>query len=315
MITIRHRAASGKRWTKREFPTEAEATEYASRLSTTGETVWEGRPEAQDPPKTPRAMWTGTIAFGMVSVPVRLYKATDGRESPLRSTCREHGGPVQQRKWCVAGGHELTAAEIGRAVEVPGGLTPISDAELNALPAGQPKTMSVDGFLPAGSVPALYQEGSYFVAPDKLGTTPYALLVAALTRTNTIGIGRVTIQQTEHLCLLRPTGDRLELVTLHWPSEMRSPERLPAGADVDPAALTMACTLIEAMSRPAFEPAAYVDVRRGELDKLIDAKAQAAGPAAADADGTIVTGLMERLAASVEANKRAAPPRPRRNAK
>jgi len=290
----------GKPPRKQKHATEAEAISHSLAQPEAAEVVWEGRPDKADPPRTPRAMWTGTIAFGMVTAPVKLHSAAGDETPKLRQLCREHNVPIRQRRWCDAGDHEVASADIAKGIETQGSFAQLTDAELDQLPKGPAKTIAVECFLPAGKVPAIYQERSYFVAPERLGTRPYALLVAALKRTKTEAIARVTIRESVHLCLIRPEGDRLTLFTLYWPAEVRSAERLTEGAAVDPAELKIAVQLVAGLKRESFEPAAYHDAYADALNRTLDAKV-AGGPGPEPAK---VIDLMATLKASVDAAKR-----------
>jgi len=304
MITIRH-AAPGQPGHEREFATDGEASAYARSLPETEAVRWEGKPERADPPLATRAMWTGTIAFGMVTAPVRLYTATEDGTPALHQFCKHHGTRLRMRRWCDHGeGHELASTDIVRGIETAGGPATVTPAELVELREQTgPKAIAVEEFVPAGSVPAVYHDRTYYIAPDKQGRRPYDLLAETLRRTRTVAIGQVTMRERRHLCMVRAEHGRLVLVLLHWPSEVRSDASLPnlyGEAAVNADELGMARLLVRGMRQPIFDANRYHDPYAEALNARLDAKT-VAPPVAATAT---VIDLMAKLRESVDEAKR-----------
>jgi DNA end-binding protein Ku len=305
MITIRHRMP-GQQWREREFATNGEAETFAKGQPEDSEVSWGGHAETEDPPMATRSMWNGTIAFGMVSAPVKLFKATEDSTPGLHQFCAEHGQRMTFKRWCEGGdcGHELSSDQIVRGVETAGGPATLTDAELAELRAGTAKTIQVREFVPARSVPASYHDTTYYLAPEKGGRRPYDLLAAVLERSRCVAIAETTIRERTHLCMIRPEAGRLVLVTLHWYGEVRSDAGLPnlhEQAVVPAAELEMARTLVRSMRQPTFQPHRFQDPYATALAARLEAKVAAVEP---EGEQPNVLDLMGKLEASVKGAKR-----------
>lgn len=303
MITIRFRATKRGKWQTRTFELNVEAEQFCKALPEATETVWEGSAERPDPAPT-RAMWTGSVSFGMVNVPVKLYSATEDPTTELHQLCREHHSPLRYKRWCDHG-HELTAADTIKGAKVAGAYVPLEASDLDALPKATPKTVAISEFVPAISIPAIHRDRPYFVGPDKTGRHAYDLLVLSLRRTGTIAVCSIVIRDREHLAALEPDGDSLILWTLRRSAEIRSNARLPhleGETQVSPAELDMACELIKAQTVTMFEPSTHPDRYAAALGQLVERKLTSATP---EAPAPNVVDLMSSLKGSVERARKA----------
>ncbi|MFJ9026306.1 Ku protein [Streptomyces sp. NPDC102259] len=171
------------------------------------------------------ATWSGTIAFGMVSIPVQLYAATEEHTARLHEIDTADGSRVQHRRFCAAEGREIPYSEVGRGVAVPDGrMLPLSEDDLARLPLPTKHTITVAGFIePTGVVPLSYDR-PYYVAPAAPeAERPYALLVEVLSRTGLVAMAKVAIRSRERRAVVRPYAGMLLLQTLRWRDEIRDP--------------------------------------------------------------------------------------------
>jgi DNA end-binding protein Ku len=181
-------------------------------------------------------IWSGTLTFGLVAIPVRMESATRGHKIAFRQTHREDRGRVKYRKVCEADGERLEQGEIGRAWEAPDGtLVPVSDDELDALPLPTAKTIEISGFLNLASVPTQMFDQPYFLAPAApAATKPYVLMREALARAGKAAVGKYALRGSrEALDLIRAQGDALIVQRLHWPDEIRPADDAKSRGDVD----------------------------------------------------------------------------------
>ncbi|MFF7987036.1 Ku protein [Streptomyces sp. NPDC007901] len=171
------------------------------------------------------ATWSGTIAFGMVSIPVQLYAATEEHTVRLHEIHTADGSRVQHRRFCAAEGREIPYSEVGRGVALPDGrMLPLTEDDLARLPLPTKRTITVVGFIdPHGVVPISYDR-PYYVAPaSRDGGRPYALLVEVLARTKLVAMAKVAIRSRERRAVVRPYRGLLLLQTLRWGDEIRDP--------------------------------------------------------------------------------------------
>jgi len=267
-------------------------------------------------------MWKGTISFGMVSIPVRLYVANDSHSVSFRQLCSEHLSPIKYKRWCSAGDHEVSYSDIVKGYEVGAdNYVVINDAELDNLPLATAHSIEIGEFVPNDDIEGgLYFKSAYFVEPEQAGLKPYHLLRKALEETGMTAVARIAFRDREHLCALRPTDAALLMNTLYWPDEIRPISELKGlasdGADINPRELQMAKSLVESLAEERFDPSRYQDRYHDALMEVVNAKIQGqeviAAPEAEAAPR--VMDLMEALKASVEAAKkqRAAKPRTRK---
>jgi DNA end-binding protein Ku len=255
-----------------------------------------------------RVVWRGTISFGLVTIPVRLYVATESKNVPSHQVHVSDGGRVQYKRVCSIDGAEVPYEEIGRGYEsATGEIVMLSEVDLAMLPAKTSRSIEVISFLPIPAVDPIYLDRSYYVEPEPQGAKAYRLLRDALRKQGRVAVAKVTLRDREIVAALRVHEDVLILATMLWPDEVREP-RFPFLADDDEWStpsqeLAMAEALIDSLSDEELDPGRYRDVHRETLNALIDAKAtgrtvtQDAQPVAASPD------LLGALRASIEAAK------------
>jgi DNA end-binding protein Ku len=257
----------------------------------------------------PRSMWKGVVSFGMVSIPVRLYVATESGGISFRQLCAEHMSPIKYKRWCTAGEHEVSYGEILKGFEVGDDrYVVIDDKDLDNLPLPTAKTIEIHEFVPRNDIPAgLYLKSPYYVEPEESGKKPYHLLREALQVTDRTAVAKVAFRDREHLCALQPMDGYVLLNTLNWPDEIRSVEGikgLEGEVQIAPKELELAKVLIDSLAAD-FNPERYHDQYREALMKIVEAKMEGQVYEAPEvAEEPKVMDLMEALRASVEAAKR-----------
>ena len=267
-----------------------------------------------------RSIWKGAITFGMVTIPVKLYSATESKDVRFRMLCRQHEAPIEEKRVCSDGGEELAWAELARGFEVGKGEFVVLDPEeIDAAKPESSSTIDIGDFAEAAEIDPVYFEKSYFLEPTDIGAKPFSLLMRALEETKRVALARVTIRTRERLATLRTYEDGMVLETMFWPDEIRSTGALdlPEGAEtkVRPKELEMARSLIESLAEK-FRPESYNDAYRDALELLIASKMKGeTRNARRRKPAPKVIDLMEALRASVdqakEGKKRAAPRRKR----
>jgi DNA end-binding protein Ku len=255
-----------------------------------------------------RVVWRGTISFGLVTIPVRLYVATESKNVPSHQIHMSDGGRVQYKRVCSIDGAEVPYEEIGRGYEsATGELVVLSDVDLAALPARTSRSIEIVSFLPTDAVDPIYFDRSYYVEPERQGAKAYRLMRDALRKLSRIAVAKVRLRDREIVGVLRVHGDVLVLATMLWADEVRKP-RFPFLADDDEwvtpsQELAMAEALIDSLSDEQLDPARYRDVHRETLTALIDAKATGRAPTPAPGSGAAPPDLLSALRASIEAAK------------
>jgi DNA end-binding protein Ku len=256
-----------------------------------------------------RAIWKGAVSFGLVSIPVKLYTATEERDVSFHQVHREDGGRIRYKRVCQIDGEEVQYSDIAKGYELPSGETVvITDEDLADLPLTSSRVVDVLSFVPLEQVDPIYFAKSYYLEPDKTATKPYVLLREALERADSVALVKVAIRTRESLATLRVRDGVLVLETMIWPDEVREPDFgfLDDDVQVRPQELAMAQSLIDSMSGD-FDPTQYHDDYRDALQQVIDAKVEGREiveqPAEQEDTGSVVD-LMAALRASVAAAKK-----------
>ncbi len=260
----------------------------------------------------PRSMWKGTISFGMVSIPIRLYVATESHSASFRQLCGEHMSPVRYKRWCERGEHEVQFSEIVKGYQVGGDdYVVIEDKDLENLPLPTAHTIEIAEFVPGSDIQdGLYVKSAYYVEPEEAGRKPYQLLREALAATDMTAVAKVAFRDREHLCSLQPHQEMLVMNTLHWPDEIRSTEGLKGLAEdsvrITPKELQMAKSLVQSLAEESFDPKRYTDGYHEALMTIVNAKVEGAQVVEAPQPSSApkVMDLMEALKASVDAAKK-----------
>lgn len=254
-----------------------------------------------------RSMWKGSITFGLVSVPVALFKAVEEHSGPSMHMVHEKdGGRIKLRRFCEVEDVEVPFAEIVKGYESDDGREAIiTKADMDDLPLPSKRIIDVLGFVDEGSIDPLRLSSPYYagVAP-KTPAKPYVLLRDAMAESGKVAVTKVTLSTRESLAVLRVHGDLIVLQTLLWPDEIRQPEGLaPKGeSEVRPQELKMARSLMDTLSED-FDPDTLHDDYAAALAQLIDAKLEGVPVPegeAAPAAGANVLDLMDMLKRSID---------------
>ena len=257
-----------------------------------------------------QVVWRGTISFGLVTIPVRLYVATESKRVPSHQIHVPDGGRVQYKRVCSIDGAEVPYEEIGRGyVSTTGELVVLNDVDLAMLPAKTSRSIEVISFLPMAAVDPIYFDRSYYVEPEPQAAKAYRLMRDALRKLGRIAVAKVTLRDREIIAVLRVHDDVLLLATMLWPDEVREPS-FPFLTEDDEwltpsQELAMAEALIDSLSDDQLDPARYRDVHRETLTALVDAKAtgQTVTTQEAAPRGAAPPDLLDALRASIEAAK------------
>ncbi|WP_130493340.1 non-homologous end joining protein Ku [Motilibacter rhizosphaerae] len=253
-----------------------------------------------------QAIWKGTVSFGLVSIPVRLYAATEEKGISFRQVHDADGGRIRYKRVCSVDGEEVAYRDIVKGYELPDGeMVVLTDDDLGALPLPTKRVIDVLEFVPLDQVDGIYLSKPYFLAAEGPGTKPYVLLRDALEAAGRAALVKVALRNRESLAVLRPKDGALLVQTMLWPDEVRD-----AGAfapdeavEVRDQEVAMAQSYIETLSGD-FDPEQFSDDYRVALEELVEAKVSGRAvqePAEqADTGGTVVD-LMAALRASVEA--------------
>jgi len=256
-----------------------------------------------------RSIWSGSISFGLVNVPVKLYTAVSRKNVHFHQLHAADGARIRQRRVCEADGAEVAYEDIVKGYEVaPDTYVVVDPAELDALDPKKTKTIEIEQFVDLAEIDPILYDQPYYVVPATGAAKAYRLMLEAMAGSGRVAIARVVLRQKEHLVALRAAGAVMLMETLVFADEVVAPESLDevaAGAEVEVTEreLTVARQLIEMLSAP-FDLAQYHDDYREAVLALIERKmtgqevalAPAATPAPAAAPD-----LMAALQASVEA--------------
>src|SRR6266852_1247454 len=220
----------------------------------------------------PRAIWSGVITFGMVSIPVQLYPATQDKDVSFHLLHKPDHSRIKFKRWCAAEDREVEQDELVKAFEVSKDqYVEITDEDLEKLPLPARHTIELSAFVSAEEIDPIYYDKSYYLEPQETGVKPYALLIKVLEKKNVTGVASIAIRNKESLCALRPMAGALLLETLHYPDEIREREMSAPHVQVNDRELTIAASLVDALAED-FDPAKYKDHYREALLELIEAK-------------------------------------------
>ncbi|MEV7011867.1 Ku protein [Streptosporangium sp. NPDC051022] len=254
-----------------------------------------------------RSIWNGAVSFGLVTIPVRMYAATEQRNVTFNLVHREDAGRIRFRRFCSACEEEVPYAEVAKGYELPTGDVVVLDGDdFEGLPLSTAHRIEVLQFSPADQIDPILLGRSYYLEPEPSAVGPYALLRDALERSGRVAIVKVALRQRESLAALRVREGVFVLETMLWPDEVRPADfaLLEEGVDVRPQELGMAESLIESMAAD-FDPSRYRDTYREALQEVIEAKVAgrevvSTGP---PPEPGPTADLMAALRASVEAAK------------
>ena len=259
----------------------------------------------------PRAIWRGAISFGMVSIPVKLFTATESRDIAFRQLASEDLGRVKMLRWSPTLDREVAFDELVKGYEYAKDQYVIVDQEdFDTLPVPSKHTVAITAFVKADEIDPVYYERTYGLEPDEAGHKPFKLLLQAMQEKGLIAIGKLAIRQKEHLCALRPRGDQIVVETLYYPDEVRDLDVVDlSDVELSKEEMKMAYALIDMLEKP-FDPTEFHDEYRDALMNMITAKLEG-GEIVRDESvpAPQTVDLMAALKASIEAtNTRHAEP-------
>jgi DNA end-binding protein Ku len=252
-----------------------------------------------------RAIWKGAVSFGLVSISVKLYSATEEKDIRFHQVHRKDGGRIRYKRTCSVCGEEVGYDDIAKGYDLGGGeMIVLTDEDFAELPLNTSRAIDVLEFVPAEQVDPILYNKAYYLEPEGAATKPYVLLRDALENTDRVAIVKVALRQREQLATLRVRDGVMVLNTMLWPDEVRKPDFDFLDEDVEarPAELAMAGSLIESMAGE-FEPDKYTDNYREALQEVIDAKVagrEVVQPEEAAPAPSAAVDLMAALRASVE---------------
>ena len=259
-----------------------------------------------------RSIWRGAVSFGLVSIGVKLYTATEDHDIRFNQVHASDGGRIKYRRVCSIDGEEVEYSEIAKGYELPDGqLVVLTDADFEDLPLASRREIEVLQFVDQDEIDPIQYEKTYYLEPDPSATRPYVLLRDALENAGRVAITKIAIRSRESLAALRVKDGVMVLHTMRWPDEIRRPDFafLDEDVAVRPQELQMAEALIGSMTGD-FDPTEFTDDYREAMAELLEAK-QSGGevqplPETADS-GAAVVDLMSALRRSVEAARGGAP--------
>jgi DNA end-binding protein Ku len=257
-----------------------------------------------------RSIWKGSISFGLVSIAVKVYSATEEKDIAFHQVHREDGGRIKYKRICSIDGEEVPYNDIAKGYELPDGdMVILTDDDLAELPLTSSREIDVLQFVPLEQVDPIYFNKSYYLEPDPRAAKAYVLLRDTLEKSGRVAVVKVALRRREALATLRVREGVITLETMLWPDEIRNPEFgfLDEDVDVRPAEIAMANGLVESLSGD-FNPADYTDQYRAALESVVEAKIEgrdlvpAPDTAESEASGTVVD-LVAALQASIAAVK------------
>jgi DNA end-binding protein Ku len=258
-----------------------------------------------------RAIWKGTISFGLVNIPIAVGLATKRSDPSFRTLDRESLQPVKQQLFSPTRGEVVGRDETVKGYEVSKDqYLPISDEELDSVAVERRRTIDILAFVDAEEVDPVYFDRSYYLEPQEHAAKPYSLLVQAMKEAGKAALGKIVMSSKEYLALLRPSGDALVIELLFYPEDVRDKGEIEdevRGTSVTEEELQMARQLVESLSRP-FEPDRYENEHKRLVLDLVQRKIDGEEvPVAAEVpEPAAVPDLMAALRASIDQAKGAA---------
>jgi DNA end-binding protein Ku len=258
----------------------------------------------------PRPIWSGSVSFGLVNVPVKLLTATSSKDVRFHQLHDSDGGRINQKRVCSIDGDEVDYGHIVKGYDLGGGrYVVIEPEELATLDVEANRTIEIEEFVDLAEIDPVFFEKSYYLVPDGRAEKPYALLVETMQRTGKVALGKFVLRTKQYLATLRARDGVLILATMLYADEVVDPADLevPTTAETSPSQreLDMAAQLVESLSGP-FDPSKYHDEYREKVMALIEAKAdgEIISQPEAPAVNAPVVDLMEALEASLARAKK-----------
>lgn len=254
-------------------------------------------------------MWKGSISFGLVNIPIKMYSATEDKDIKLRTLHKECHSPIKYEKVCPNCEKEVEQSDLVKGYEyVKGKYVILSDDELKQLKEEhEDKSVKIIDFVNLEDIDPIYFNRSYFLGPGENGNKAYSLLREALADTKKIGVAEITIRSKQQLAIVRVYKDCLVMETVHYPDEVRNVSEVPSvpeRKEVDQKELDTAITLIDQLTTE-FDPEKYHDDYREAVLRLVQEKInkEEGTTTPTDTDKSNVVDLMSALQASIERTK------------
>jgi DNA end-binding protein Ku len=258
-------------------------------------------------------MWKGAISFGLVTIPVSVYPATEEKTLRFNQLHDDDGGRIRMKRVCSVDGEEVGYEHIVKGYEYEKDRYVIlTDDDFEAIPVESSRAIDIQQFVDLEEIDPMLYKKSYYLVPEETGAKAYALLREALNRSGKVGVAKVSFRDKEHLAALRFRDDAFILETMYWPDEIREADF--GGVDVSmkvrPNELDMAQTLIDNLSAD-WDPGEFKDEYREAMLRIVEAKINGEEIEVVEAEPTAkVVDLMEALKASVAAAKKEAKAEP-----
>ncbi len=257
----------------------------------------------------PRAMWKGAISFGLVTIPVAVYPATEEKTLRFNQLHDEDGGRIRYKRVCEKDGEEVSFEHIVKGYEVEKDrYVVLTDEDLNAIPVESSRAIDIHRFVDLDEIDPVMFKKSYYLVPEETGAKAYALLREAMSDDGRVGIAKVSFRDKEHLAALRFKDEAFVLETMYWPDEIREADfgGVDVSAKIRGQELEMAKQLIESLSGE-WDPEEYGDEYRQAVLQIVEAKLNGQEIEVVAPEPTAkVVDLMEALKASVAAAKKQA---------
>ena len=257
-----------------------------------------------------RAIWKGAVSFGLVSVPVKLYSATESHDVSFRQVHAKDGGRIKYQRVCAIDGEEVPYSDIAKGFETEDGeMVVLTEDDMANLPTTSSREIAVEKFVPSDQIDPMLFEKSYYLEPEKTGAKPYALLRQALLDADRMAVVTVALRQRTTTAVLRvretEAGDVIVLQTMMWPDEIRTPDFQVEAGDVKSAEVKMAQMLIETLAGD-FDPEEFEDDYADAVNAVVKAKIEGGEVQRTETSaktGGEVVDLLAALQRSVEAAK------------
>lgn len=249
-----------------------------------------------------RSIWKGMVSFGLVSVPVKLYAATEDHDIKGHQNHTADGGQIRYKKFCEDCGEQVEQGDIAIAYEHDGQKVVLTAEDKKSIAEEANRVIEVLEFVPAGELDPMMFDKSYYLEPEKGAHKPYKLLAGALMDTDRVALTQFAMRGKTRLAALRviPKEEKLVMHTLNWPDEIRHPDFPIDDVEINKAETDLAKKLVKSMANE-FNPDRYRDTYQEELTALIAAKASGETPPAAVAQEAEedVSDLLAKLEASI----------------
>ena len=257
-----------------------------------------------------RAIWKGAVSFGLVSVPVKLYSATESHDVSFRQVHAKDGGRIKYQRVCAIDGEEVPYSDIAKGFETEDGeMVVLTDDDMANLPTTSSREIAVEKFVPVDQIDPMLFEKSYYLEPEGTGAKPYALLRQALLDSKRMAVVTVALRQRTTTAVLRvretDAGEVIVLQTMMWPDEIRQPDFSVEAGEVKDAEVKMAQMLIETLSGD-FDPSEFEDDYADAVNAVVKAKIEGGEVQRTETSaktGGEVVDLLAALQRSVEAAK------------